>query len=407
MSEWERVRLDEVVALDVEAVPVEATASYDIVGVLNRGRGLLYRDPLPGSETSYKTLNLIRPDQIVYSRLKAFEGAITVAPSDLPQVYASQEFPTFTCGQRLLPSYFKLLTATKSLWDDLKSLSTGMGGRRERVKPADFLTIRIPLPSMSEQNRIVDVMAAVDAEIEALSVERKALDGLRRANLGDLQTIAAASPQTTLGDFVKSRGGSIKTGPFGTALKAAEYSPDGVPVISTGEVRHGFMRVNEKSPRVGAATLARLPQYTLAHGDIVFARKGAVDRSAWVKPAEEGYFLGSDGLRVRTGADVDEARFIAYLLQTDLILAWLSNHATGTIMKGLNQKILATIPLGFPDGDVQRNFVSQLDSLDKHAGSMESELAHLRAFRSALLISLLNREIEIPESYDSLLEEAS
>src|SRR4051794_14759430 len=106
--------------LDINAVEVDPAHSYNIVGVLNRGRGLLYRKPMAGSETAYKTLNRIGPNQVVYSRLKAFEGAITVAPAGLHEVYASQEFPTFTCGPALLPRYFRLLTTTKHLWDTLQ-----------------------------------------------------------------------------------------------------------------------------------------------------------------------------------------------------------------------------------------------------------------------------------------------
>ena len=80
MSEWAEMTLGEVMELDIDAVEVRPDASYEIVGVLNRGRGLLYRDPISGTATSYKTLNRIAPGQVVYSRLKAFEGAITVAP---------------------------------------------------------------------------------------------------------------------------------------------------------------------------------------------------------------------------------------------------------------------------------------------------------------------------------------
>ncbi|RKS05004.1 hypothetical protein DFP74_0585 [Nocardiopsis sp. Huas11] len=39
--------------------------------------------------------------------------------------------------------------------------------------------------------------------------------------------------------------------------------------------------------------------------------------------------------------------------------------------------------------------------------SIEDEAANLRAFRSALLTSLLDQEIEIPKSYDDLLEGVS
>jgi hypothetical protein len=44
-------------ALDVNVVAVDPAQTYAIVGMLNRGRGLLYRDSMMGSETAYKTLS--------------------------------------------------------------------------------------------------------------------------------------------------------------------------------------------------------------------------------------------------------------------------------------------------------------------------------------------------------------
>ena len=44
---------------------------------------------------------------------------------------------------------------------------------------------------------------------------------------------------------------TITTGPFGTLLKAAEYSEsDGVPLISVGEIREGFLRITADTPCV-------------------------------------------------------------------------------------------------------------------------------------------------------------
>lgn len=68
----------------------------------------------------------------------------------------------------------------------------------------------------------------------------------------------------------------IKTGPFGTLLKASEYSDsDGVPLISVGEVGAGRFKVTERTPLIPPAVTCRLPQYLLRTGDIVFGRKGA------------------------------------------------------------------------------------------------------------------------------------
>lgn len=154
---WVRAPLSRFLALNLETVDVEPDRAYPTVGVLNRGRGLLYRDPVAGSDTAYAKLNRIGPGALVYSRLKAFEGAITVTPDDLPESFASQEFPTFAFSADVDPRFFRILTTTQRMWDALQGASKGMGGRRERVKPADFLGIVMGIPPLRVQKRIVEV----------------------------------------------------------------------------------------------------------------------------------------------------------------------------------------------------------------------------------------------------------
>jgi type I restriction enzyme S subunit len=113
----------------------------------------------------------------------------------------------------------------------------------------------------------------------------------------------AASSGDLPGDWIEQTIGqfcTVKTGPFGTLLKASEYSEiDGVPVISVGEIREGYFRVTEHTPLVPEKVQRRLRQYLLQAGDVVFARKGAVERSALVRQLQAGWFLGSDGIAVR------------------------------------------------------------------------------------------------------------
>lgn len=175
----------------------------------------------------------------------------------------------------------------------------------------------------------------------------------------------------TLGDVLSTHGGSIKTGPFGTALKASEYSAAGVPLISVGEVGHGLLRLRKDTPRIGRAVVARLPEYVLKTGDIVFGRKGAVDRSAWIKPAENGYFLGSDGIRVRFAGDVDP-RFMAYQFQSSRVRVWLVRHAAGTTMASLNQGVLERVPVVLPPLDEQRAIAEVLGALDDKIAANKS-----------------------------------
>lgn len=151
--------------------------------------------------------------------------------------------------------------------------------------------------------------------------------------------------EITIGTLLGETGGSIKTGPFGTKLKASEYTATGVPVISVGEVGFGRLRIHQNTPRVDDTVSSRMPEFLLKAGDIVFGRKGAVERSAQVQPEEDGYFLGSDGIRIRLNIDSCDPKFIAYQFQTTAHRNWMIQHAAGTTMPSLNEGIIRRIPI--------------------------------------------------------------
>jgi type I restriction enzyme, S subunit len=170
--------------------------------------------------------------------------------------------------------------------------------------------------------------------------------------------------QTTVGEFLKETGGSIKTGPFGTKLKASEYTPDGVPVISVGEVGFGRLRLHEKTPRVDESVWHRMPEFILRTGDIVFGRKGAVERSAQVMPDEDGFFLGSDGIRIRLNNEQCDPRFFAYQFLTSSHRTWMVQHAAGSTMPSLNEGIIGRIPIIVPPLAEQKRIARILGTLD-------------------------------------------
>ncbi|MDJ0461908.1 restriction endonuclease subunit S [Streptomyces sp. H27-C3] len=405
MAEWERVRLNEVIALNIDAVPAMATTSYDIVGVLNRGRGLLFRDPISGDETSYKTLNRIRPNQIVYSRLKAFEGAITVTPNDLGEVYASQEFPTFTCGKRMLPEYIRLLTTTKRLWEQLQALSTGMGGRRERVKPANFLTIEIALPSLSEQRRVIDVMAAVDAQIATLDAEAATVRHLLRCALSDhFESILGR--QLPIEDLCSHVVGGIWGSPEGEnevdvlALGPRIYAP-----TTTGFVTDG-------SP-IRSFTQKQVERRLVQSDDIILERSGGSPEQpvGRVVIAQSGLppCIPTDFQRLlRPSVEKVEPRYLFWRLQHDWnagLTRSFSRRTTGITNLSVKDYIARAVPV--PDRNEQRAIIFVADAIALSLNEITNELARLRTIRSALLESLLNQEIEIPESYDAAFEGVS
>ena len=173
-----------------------------------------------------------------------------------------------------------------------------------------------------------------------------------------------AGEEITIGTLLEETGGSIKTGPFGTKLKASEYTATGVPVISVGEVGFGRLRIHQNTPRVDDTVSSRMPEFLLKAGDIVFGRKGAVERSAQVQPEEDGYFLGSDGIRIRLNIDSCDPKFIAYQFQTTAHRNWMIQHSAGTTMPSLNEGIIRRIPIVLKPLAEQKAIAAALGALD-------------------------------------------
>jgi type I restriction enzyme S subunit len=156
---------------------------------------------------------------------------------------------------------------------------------------------------------------------------------------------------------------SIQTGPFGTVLKAAEYSTVGVPVVSVGEIRCGYIEILDRTPRVSKDVQRRLPQFVLEEGDIVFGRKGGIDRNALVGREESGWFLGSDGIRLRLSGVVN-SEFVSYQFRSPSIGKWLLGNSSGSIMPSLNEGVLGRLPLWLPEFFEQKKIAAILSSLD-------------------------------------------
>ncbi|MBS0598312.1 MAG: restriction endonuclease subunit S [Proteobacteria bacterium] len=190
----------------------------------------------------------------------------------------------------------------------------------------------------------------------------------------------------TISELISTHGGSIKTGPFGTALKASEYVTQGVPLISVREIGHGDFHVDHKTPCIGPTTLKRLPEYVLQKGDIVFARKGGIERCALVREKQVGWFLGSDGIRLRPPSTCD-ARFLAYSLQTQATKDWLLQHSTGSTMASLNGATIGRLPIVLPSLSEQNLVADLLEAFDDRITLLRETNATLEAIAQALFKS--------------------
>lgn len=165
-----------------------------------------------------------------------------------------------------------------------------------------------------------------------------------------------------LGDLIDAGIAELQTGPFGTMLNAKEYTQSGVPVIAVQNIDENNLNW-DNLVYVSDKTAERLSKYRVFTGDIIFGRKGAVERRALIRESEHGWIQGSDCIRLRVNKDIS-SEFLSYQLGSPKIKQWILTNAHGTTMPSLNQEILRRLPLFLPPLPVQKKIAAILSSLD-------------------------------------------
>lgn len=168
---------------------------------------------------------------------------------------------------------------------------------------------------------------------------------------------------TTLGKACADGGGDIQTGPFGSQLHAADYVPVGVPSIMPQNI--GDNRISEYGiARITPEDATRLSRYLVREGDIVYSRRGDVEKRALIRANEDGWLCGTGCLRVRLGDNGANPSYAAYYLGHPSVREWIVRHAHGATMPNLNTSILSSCPFVIPPPAEQRAIAHILGTLD-------------------------------------------
>ncbi len=128
----------------------------------------------------------------------------------------------------------------------------------------------------------------------------------------------------------------------------------------------------------------RLSKYRVKQGDIVYSRRGDVERRALVRRSEDGWLCGTGCLRVRLGDGPVDPVFAAFYLGTAEAREWIVRHAHGATMPNLNTSILSACPIIVPPLPEQRVIAATLGALDDKIELNRKMNATLEAMARAL-----------------------
>ncbi len=168
---------------------------------------------------------------------------------------------------------------------------------------------------------------------------------------------------TTLGDVCDRGNGNIQTGPFGSQLHASDYVINGVPSIMPVNIGDNRL-IEDNICRISEKDAERLSKHRVLPGDIIYSRRGDVERRALVRDAQRGWLCGTGCIKVRFGDGVVDPAFASFYLDHPQVREWIVQHAVGATMPNLNTSIMRAIPFALPPFDEQLRITSILSALD-------------------------------------------
>jgi hypothetical protein len=258
-----------------------------------------------------------------------------------------------------------------------------------------LMKYRVHLPPLHEQRQIVDLISSVDEQVAALVEEGHRLSVAYRSASSLLWTepTGELAPARTLGEVMRLDIERVVLVDGGT------YSGAGVLGSGGGLIDKGEFRGSETE--YAAMNVLRSNQVVMRK---LTAWEGPI---TVVPPKFDGYVASNEFPTFTLGIDVSPG-WMRHVCRTARLWDEMKNRVTGTVQrrKRLNPEQLLSVALPVPTLHQQERAAAALDALESAQLAVARELTMLRAFRSSLLTGLLRQEIEIPESFDALLEEA-
>lgn len=276
---------------------------------------------------------------------------------------------------------------------DLRASGVISGQVQPQITRTSLAPLPISFPPLAEQRRIVDVMAVVDAQIEALEAEhhsaRNALESSRAAFTADIAT-------RPLDEVLAS----AKAGGTPDRKRPDFYGGD-IPWLKSGEVASSHIAGTEE--HITEAGLRGSSAWLVPQGTVVVAMYGATAAQVGFTGCE----MATNQAVLALNVDPKEAdpRFLFHWMCARS--ADLKRAATGAAQPNLSKGVVLD-EAGFPYVDLseQRRLATGWDGVLEVSERLVVEGERLRLHRASLLSALLSQQVEIPKSYDALLDNA-
>ena len=313
---------------------------------------------------------LFPPQSVLLAMYGASIGSCAILKSSAA---TNQACAAFLPSKKILPQYlyYFFISHKKSL------VKLGVGGAQPNISLQILKELKIPLPPLEDQKRIVKILDQADAlrqkRKQAIALLDEYVKSVFLEMFGDTTKFEIKEIQK----LVRNEKGSMRTGPFGSALKHSEFVSEGIPVLGIDNVVDNTFKW-KKLRFISNEKYENLKQYTVKPEDVLVTIMGTIGRSA-VVPIDIGIAVNTKHLAcITVDQNIINPHYLSYCLINDpYLLFQLTGNKRGAIMDGLNLGIIKRLKVKIPTINDQYKFVSIKKTIETIKAKMDEQAQEL------------------------------
>ena len=363
--------------------PEEPFTYVDVAAIDNEEKAIVGARVLVGGEAPSRARKLIRKDDVLVSTVRPYLNAVAVVPPELDGQVASTGFCVLRAKKSVLPEFLYFYTRSKLFVDGLCKLVAG--AMYPAVTDSQVLDQALPLPSLKEQHRIVDLLARAEGIVrlrrEAQQKAAELIPAIFIDMFGDPATKPQAWPRQPLSAVAEVISGVAK----GRKLDPGEAVE--LPYMRVANVKDGYLDLAEvKTIEIKRSEVEKL---LIRPGDLLMTEGGDPDklgRAALWASEIEACVHQNHVFKVRS----DQARLSPAYLRTLAGSAYgkayfLSVAKKTTGIASINKTQLSAFPVPLPPLTLQRAFERRVQSVESILNQQAEALNKATATFAAIL----------------------
>jgi type I restriction enzyme S subunit len=304
--------------------------------------------------------------------------------------------------------YFKTGRFIQDLNKDLEGIRDG-----KMVSYSQFSAIMLPKPDRKEQQKIADCLSSLE---DLITAEDNKLEALRAHKKGLMQKLFPSEGKTlpewrfpeyrnsgewkaiSLIDVTdRNKKWSFSGGPFGSNLKASDYTSDGIRVIQLQNIGDGKF-IDTYKIFTSERKADDLLSCNIYPNEIIISKMGdPVGRACLIPDTYARYLMCSDGIRLVVDENDYVKYFIYSLLNSTAFRSTIEDNSTGSTRKRIGLDVLKNLTMFVPKKPEQQKIADCLSSLDDLIAEEDKKLEALKTHKKGLMQGIFPSIEEVGE----------